>query len=111
MRTVRVALVCCVLLAVTACKESQYKEAIVGKWKPSGVPGVPGGIVVEFTRDGKISWAGIEGTYRLDGSDNLFITTKKEINGKTRFKTKISIQGNEMTWTDQDGSTGKFTRQ
>jgi uncharacterized protein (TIGR03066 family) len=107
MRTVRVALVCCVLLAVTACKESQYKEAIVGKWKPIGGPD----IILEFTRDGKISWGGIDGTYRLDGSDNLFITTKTELKGKTRFKTKISIQGNEMTMTDPDGQSGKFKRQ
>jgi len=38
------------------------------------------------------------------------ITTKKEVNGLTRFTSKVSITGNEMTLTDPDGRVTKFKR-
>ncbi|MBI1913232.1 MAG: hypothetical protein HYS12_00495 [Planctomycetes bacterium] len=109
MRILGLTFVCCVLLAVASCKESQsqYKDAIVGRWQLINGPGS-----VEFAKDGKASLNGVEGTYRLDGKDNVTITTNESFRGATRFTAKVSsITGNEMTLTDPDGTVSKWKRQ
>jgi hypothetical protein len=102
MRSFGLALVGGLALCLSSCGPSQYKDAIIGKWQ-STTPG--NNLTLEFFSDGKGKIAGFDMTYRLDSSNNCHITTKQPLKeGKTNFRTKVSISGDVMTITDPDGS-------
>jgi hypothetical protein len=110
MRAFGLVLVGVVALSLTSCKESKYKDAIVGKWQGSA-QGIP--ITIDIRKDGTMDYVGFAATWKLDGSDNLKITTDREIPGTNtkRFQSKVSISGDVMTLTDEVGPTKGQTMQ
>jgi hypothetical protein len=121
MRTARGILVCCLLLAVSAC--SNNKGKIVGKWQCIDAGGVvPPGIdmKVEFTADGKfimtLSGMGmsqsITAKYSLGMGDTVTFSDFSVAmpNGEKRARDDIKINGNDMTMKEPDGRVMKFKR-
>jgi hypothetical protein len=107
MRVIRFAFVGSLALLLTSCAPSKYKDAIIGKW----IATTPGKVLtLEFSTDGTAKMGDRPGTYTLDGSDNCTITLKEAVKGKSRFRTKISIEGDVMTATDADGTQITFER-
>jgi hypothetical protein len=105
MRKVGFVLVCCLALFLSSCGSSQYKDSIVGKWQSTTTPAV-----MELTKDGKVNAGPMSGTYTLDSSDNLRVTTNKPVKGNTRFQSKVEIKNDMMTLTDPDGTKTTWKR-
>jgi hypothetical protein len=70
---------------------------------------VNGGIM-ELIKDGSLFAGQMIGTYSVDWSDTIWITTDKPVKGKTKFKSKVSISNDVMTWTDDDGTKASWRR-
>ena len=89
----------CVALFVSACG-SGPQDLILGKWE-AGQSGVK--LTAEFFKDGKakLTMFGkpLEGTYKLNGSDQLEWT----VNGMTT-KCKVKVTASELEMTS-DGKT------
>jgi uncharacterized protein (TIGR03066 family) len=103
MKTLRaVAILACASLFTFGC-DSGSESQIVGKWEAGQAPAK---ITAEFAKDGKakLTMLGqpVEGTYKLNGSDELEWT----MNGQTtKFKVKVTAtelqltsQGNTVTY-------------
>jgi hypothetical protein len=104
MRKLGMAVIGVVALSLASCKESQYKDAIVGKWQGQ-MQGIT--ITLDIRKDGTMDYVGFPAKWKLDGSDNLKITTDREIPGTNtkRFQSKVSITGDTLTLTDEVGPT------
>src|SRR5262245_47635076 len=88
--------VACVALAVSGCGSSP-QDLIVGKWE-AGQTGAK--LTAEFAKDGtaKITMFGktVQGTYKLNGSDELEWT----LDGKTT-KSKVKVTATELELTSE----------
>ena len=105
--------------AARADDKTDYARMLVGKWEATQTdPGtLPVGAVVEFTRDGKIKFAGkkddaemtFEGTYKVE--KNTFVMTIKLGDAeKTQTITITKISDTEMSTEDKDGKKVVLTK-
>jgi uncharacterized protein (TIGR03066 family) len=105
--------------AVLAEDKPDYAKLLVGKWEATKTdPGtLPVGAVVEFTKDGKMSFAvkegesefKIEGTYKVEG--NVFTMTLKL--GDDEKSQKITIKKLDdkvLETTDEKSNAADFKR-
>src|SRR5262245_16439891 len=105
MRPVRLVLVGLLALLMIGCSESKYKDAVVGRWEIRGPAGMN---FMELTADGKVRSSQGSGTYKLDGEDRIWMRLDG-MDGKLMSKI-VSIDANQMTIKDPDGSVWTFTR-
>jgi hypothetical protein len=109
-RVVPVALVACLALALAGC-QSKYRDRLVGKWEA----GHQRGLVFHFSENGSVTvshgqLALASGAWSLDARDNLRIETRKPVQGKTNFTSRISINGDELTMHDPNGTVTTWHR-
>lgn len=99
----RVALVTCVALLLSACSSPQ--SLIVGKWE---VENAPLKMMAEFSGDGtaKITMFGqtLEGKYKLDAGELVWT-----MNGRTT-KGKVNVTATELELTDNENRTIRYKR-
>jgi hypothetical protein len=110
-------LVFLLLFAAVGC-ESTNKGKIEGtKWSSDqmtyhGQSIPPGTLFVHFRADGKLVYrAGSKtftGTYSLGMGSIVTMYMDQEIAGNKILMDQIVIEGNKMTMTDPDGTTGTF---
>jgi hypothetical protein len=100
----------------TSPDESEYKKLIVGKWKNAGDDiGSLSEVIDEYTADGKIIiWDAKDGAVAGRGKYQFLTDNRVKF---TIFDTyfgnytaTIRISGDEMTFTFEDGKSGKHRR-
>jgi hypothetical protein len=100
-----------VLALFAAGCSSNNKGKIVGKWQAKGVP-----LVFEFTADGKFSATALgstitQGRYSLGAGDTVNLSDlSPALEGKTRSREKITINGDTMTVAGNKSADMTFTR-
>ena len=127
-----VLVLCFVALSLASCSSSN-KGKIVGKWKANDIPetakkGLPPGATIdlyfEFTADGRFIVSGelgmfgtkeskevATGNYSLGMGNSVTIDNiKPPLDGKTKGREKISINGDTMTVDSENGQKLTFTR-
>jgi len=107
MRTLGVAAVAVVCLALTACGSSKPKDLIVGKWHHVNDPSD----IYEFTADGKYKHGNLpEHRYRVTDDGKLEYYDEGE--AKPYASCKLSVTKEEMTHTAgaRDDQVEKFKR-
>jgi uncharacterized protein (TIGR03066 family) len=103
-------------LALVGVTYAQPKpqELILGKWRATEKQdGKELKITLEFLKDGKMSAKiefegasfGVNGTYKVIDAENLEVT----VEGNTQ-KSKMKLTEKELTTTDPQGKTTKFTK-
>jgi hypothetical protein len=113
MRVITLLIVSVGFLAVAGCSSNNKGKIEGTKWtneagtiKGSNIPA--GVIVLEFGKDGKLSFGGglqvLTGTYSLKSGDTVTFHFDKEHNGRKDHDEKISISGDRLTLTDSDGT-------
>lgn len=127
MRVFGLALTACVVLSLSACSGKSDKkddkggagksnaDKIIGKWEPATADPKSGGIVLEFTKDGKMLIAvtglpkAMEGTYKVEG-DKL-TTTGKGPDGKEKTESgTIKTLTDTKLVIEKDGKADEFKR-
>lgn len=104
--------------AITPVEDKIDGKLLIGKWQPEKLPDGVDKIVVEYSKDNKVTvnleaqgqMQKIEGTYKLDGD---MLTIKLDINGtEQEQKRKIAkLTDSEMTTTDKDkGEDRKYKK-
>jgi len=117
-------MLCQLLVSVLLLAPSTYVEdkidskLLVGKWQPEKLPDGVDKLVVEYTKDGKVSVEleaqgnkqKFEGTYKLDGEK---LEIKIDFNGNEQVqKRKVAkLTDSEMVTTDEDkGEERKYKK-
>ena len=101
------------LLVLAAGCSSGLKSQVLGKWEPQEERLKGKGVVMEVTAS-EIKTSGPTGVtvvspYRFVDGDTIEIETA--MLGKAfKHQYKVVINGDEMTWTDQEGASKKFKR-
>lgn len=120
MRSIRYSSLALALLVVAmAGCSSENKGKIEGtKWSSlqtkigaNTLP--PGALSLEFTKDGKVTYMADKkytGTYSLGWGKNVTLNLNQAIDGRKKHTEKISIENNQLTMTDSDGTSIKFSR-
>jgi len=113
MKIMDLVIVSCAVGLLLSCSSNQ-KANIIGKWDNDG-------IVVEFSKDGKIvlinpdgstpdSMKTSSGKYEFIGGDTIkYVLDGVYALGGTHIE-KVSITENELTMTAEDGTVSKFRR-
>jgi uncharacterized protein (TIGR03066 family) len=116
MRTLRPLLTVGLVLALVGVTFAQPKpqELILGKWQATEKQdGKEVKLTLDFAKDGKLSARiefegaafNVNGTYKVIDPDNLEVT----VDGNTQ-KSKMKVSDKELTTTDPQGKSTKFTR-
>jgi hypothetical protein len=101
------------LLVLAAGCSSGLKSQMLGKWEPQEESLKGKGVVVQITAS-EIKTSGPSGVdvvspYHFVDGDT--IETETSMLGQTfKHKYKVTINGDEMTWTDEKGATKKLKR-
>jgi uncharacterized protein (TIGR03066 family) len=120
LRLVAVGAAVCLLAGGARAEEKvDYAKMIVGKWEVvKGDEGtVPAGMLIEFTKDGKVKLTGkkggedlnIEGTYKVEG-DKFTVTMKQGDDEHTQTITITKITDTEMATENKEGKKVMLTK-
>jgi hypothetical protein len=99
---------------------SKNKGKIEGtKWssQPCTVKGTTlpaGGLTLEFTKDGKVTYqvpgATLSGRYSLGRGDYVTLTFDQALAGSKTHREKVIVKGNTLTMIDGDGTSVTFDK-
>jgi hypothetical protein len=100
----------CLLVLAAGCS-SGLKGQLLGKWEPQELKG--NAVVTEISdkdiKTGNATGLSLTSPYRIVDGETIEVETS--LFGKTmNNRYKVAITGDEMAWTDANGSTRKFKR-
>jgi len=108
------------LVAYLNTQSSENKGTIEGtRWTHrggtyNGVQIPPGGLTLEFGNDGRLIVAvmhnQITGTYALGNGNRVTFRLDQDVSGKKEHQERITINGDELTMDDSDGTRHVFVR-
>ncbi|HVS37139.1 MAG TPA: hypothetical protein VMS17_16375 [Gemmataceae bacterium] len=121
-RAIRFAFAACVLALLAGCKSNNADGRLVGTWVSNSLPNAPPGVAMTWvfgadksfrmTVQGTGGSKTITGTYRPSFGDAVYIEHLSEpVSGKNLLEDNITVNGNQMTARDPDGTTATFTKQ
>jgi hypothetical protein len=101
------------LLVLAAGCSSGLKSQVLGKWEPQEELLKGKGVVTEITAT-EMKTSGPTGItvaspYHFVGADTIETETSM-LGQKFKHQYKVVINGDEMTWTDEEQNTKKFKR-
>ena len=120
LRLVAVGAVVCLLAGGGRAEEKvDYAKMIVGKWEVAKADEgtVPAGVMIEFTKDGKVKVSGkkdgedlnMEGTYKVEG-DKFIVTMKRGDDEHMQTITITKITDTEMATENKEGKKVMLTK-
>jgi len=123
MRTFHIFAALLTLVVLAGCNSNNKGKIEGTKWssKPTTVKGktLPAGALkLEFTKDGKVTYTiqqlmgtiVYSGTYNLGFGDYVTLNFDEELGGHKKHRQEIVIDGNNLTMSDTDGTSIKFSK-
>ena len=123
-RRLSTVLAACLLALAAGCKSNNADGRLVGRWVCTSIPSAPPGVNATMTwvfgADGSFSATvqapgvskTITGKYRTGFGDAVYMDhLSEQIDGKDIATDDITVNGNQLTARDPDGTTFTFTKQ